>query len=77
AFFIINGSSNAVNLTDGLYGLAIVPVVLVAAGLGIYAYIETNITLANYLLFNYLGYPGLAVVAVFCAAVCGSGLAFL
>nr|AAV29567.1 NT02FT1065 [synthetic construct] len=77
AFFIINGSSNAVNLTDGLDGLAIVPVVLVAAGLGIYAYIETNSTLANYLLFNYLGNPGLAEVAVFCAAVCGSGLAFL
>lgn len=47
-----------------------------AAGLGIYAYIETNSTLANYLLFNYLGNPGLAEVAVFCAAVCGSGLAF-
>lgn len=76
-FFIINGSSNAVNLTDGLDGLAIVPVVLVAAGLGIYAYIETNSTLANYLLFNYLSNQGLAEVAVFCAAICGSGLAFL
>ncbi|MED7818561.1 MULTISPECIES: phospho-N-acetylmuramoyl-pentapeptide-transferase [unclassified Francisella] len=76
-FFIINGSSNAVNLTDGLDGLAIVPVVLVAMGLGIYAYIETNINLANYLLFSYLNNPGLAEVAVFCAAVCGSGLAFL
>ncbi|ASG68405.1 phospho-N-acetylmuramoyl-pentapeptide-transferase [Francisella halioticida] len=76
-FFIINGSSNAVNLTDGLDGLAIVPVVLVAMGLGIYAYIETNSNLANYLLFNYLGNPGLAEVAVFCAAVCGSGLGFL
>ncbi|MCL4122137.1 UNVERIFIED_CONTAM: hypothetical protein GTU68_014208 [Idotea baltica] len=49
-FFIINGSSNAVNLTDGLDGLAIVPVVLVAAGLGIYAYIETNNTIATHLL---------------------------
>ncbi|MDE5028269.1 phospho-N-acetylmuramoyl-pentapeptide-transferase, partial [Francisella tularensis subsp. holarctica] len=64
-------------LTDGLDGLAIVPVVLVAAGLGLYAYIETNSTLANYLLFNYLVNPGLAEVAVFCAAVCGSGLSFL
>ncbi|AXA34256.1 MULTISPECIES: phospho-N-acetylmuramoyl-pentapeptide-transferase [Francisella] len=76
-FFIINGSSNAVNLTDGLDGLAIVPVVLVAAGLGIYAYIETNNTIATHLLFDYLGNPGLAEVAVFCAAICGSGLAFL
>ena len=76
-FFIINGSSNAVNLTDGLDGLAIVPVVFVAAGLGIYAYIETNSILANYLLFTYLGRSGLAEVAVFCAALCGSGLAFL
>lgn len=76
-FFIINGSSNAVNLTDGLDGLAIVPVVLVAAGLGIYAYIETNSNLANHFLFNYLGNAGLAEVAVFCAALCGSGLGFL
>ncbi len=76
-FFIINGSSNAVNLTDGLDGLAIMPVVLVALGLGIYAYIETNSNLASYLLFNYLGNQGLAEVAVFCAAVCGSGLGFL
>ncbi|AIT09180.1 phospho-N-acetylmuramoyl-pentapeptide-transferase [Candidatus Francisella endociliophora] len=76
-FFIINGSSNAVNLTDGLDGLAIVPVVLVAAGLGIYAYIETNNNLATYLLFDYLGNPGLAEVSVFCAALCGSGLGFL
>ncbi|APC97020.1 phospho-N-acetylmuramoyl-pentapeptide-transferase [Francisella frigiditurris] len=76
-FFIINGSSNAVNLTDGLDGLAILPVVLVAAGLGVYAYIETNHSLANYLLFDYLGNKGLAEVAVFCAAICGSGLAFL
>jgi len=76
-FFIINGSSNAVNLTDGLDGLAIVPVVLVAAGLGIYAYIETNSMLANYLLFPYINNQGLAELAVFCAALCGSGLAFL
>ncbi|GAB4223353.1 MAG: phospho-N-acetylmuramoyl-pentapeptide-transferase [Francisella sp.] len=76
-FFIINGSSNAVNLTDGLDGLAIVPVVLVSAGLGIYAYIETNSTLSHYLLFKYLDNPGLSEVAVFCAALCGSGLAFL
>ena len=76
-FFIINGSSNAVNLTDGLDGLAIVPVVLVATGLGIYAYIETNYNLSSYLLFNYLNDAGLAEVAVFCAAIAGSGLAFL
>ncbi|AJC49419.1 phospho-N-acetylmuramoyl-pentapeptide-transferase [Allofrancisella guangzhouensis] len=76
-FFIINGSSNAVNLTDGLDGLAILPVVLVAAGLGVYAYIETNYNLSNYFLFNYLSKQGLAEVAVFCAAICGSGLAFL
>ncbi|MED7787586.1 phospho-N-acetylmuramoyl-pentapeptide-transferase [Francisella sp. 19X1-34] len=76
-FFIINGSSNAVNLTDGLDGLAIVPVVLVAIGLGIYAYIETNSILANYFLFNYLGNSGLTEVAVFCAAMGGSGLGFL
>ncbi|MFT4694693.1 MAG: phospho-N-acetylmuramoyl-pentapeptide-transferase [Francisella sp.] len=76
-FFIINGSSNAVNLTDGLDGLAIVPVVLVATGLGIYAYIETNHNLSSYLLFDHLNNAGLAEVAVFCAAIAGSGLAFL
>ncbi len=76
-FFIINGSSNAVNLTDGLDGLAIVPVVLVATGLGIYAYIETNHNLSAYLLFDYINNAGLAEVAVFCAAIAGSGLAFL
>jgi len=76
-FFIINGSSNAVNLTDGLDGLAILPVVLVAAGLGVYAYIGTNHSISNNLLFDYIGNKGLAEVAVFCAAICGSGLAFL
>ena len=76
-FFIINGSSNAVNLTDGLDGLAIVPIVLVAAGLGIYCYIETNHNIANYFLFDYLDNHGLAEVAIFCAAICGSGVAFL
>ena len=76
-FFIINGSSNAVNLTDGLDGLAIVPVVLVATGLGIYGYIETNHNLSSYFFFDYLNNTGLEEVAVFCAAILGSGSAFL
>ena len=77
SFFIINGGSNAVNLTDGLDGLAIFPVVLVSAGLGIYAYIETNSVLSNYLLFDYLSHKGLAEVTIFCGSLCGAGLAFL
>ena len=76
-FFIINGSSNAVNLTDGLDGLAIMPIVLVAIGLGIYGYIETNATLAHHLSFKYMGNTGLEEVVIYCSAICGSGLAFL
>jgi len=77
SYFIINGSSNAVNLTDGLDGLAILPVVLVSAGLGIYAYIVTNNSLSTHFLFDYMQNSGLQEVAIFCAAICGSGLGFL
>ena len=74
-YFVIVGSSNAVNLTDGLDGLAILPIVLVAGALGIFAYLSGNILHAEYLLIPYL--PGVGEVAVFCAALVGSGIGFL
>ena len=69
------GSSNAVNLTDGLDGLAIMPTVLVAGALGVFAYVAGNVVFSKYLLVPYV--PGAGELAVFCAAVVGSGLAFL
>ncbi len=74
-YFVIVGSSNAVNLTDGLDGLAILPIVLVAGALGVFAYLSGNIIQAEYLLIPYL--PGVGEVAVFCAAVVGAGIGFL
>ncbi len=74
-YFVIVGSSNAVNLTDGLDGLAIMPTVLVAGALGIFAYASGNTQFASYLLLPYL--PGVGEVVVFCGAVVGSGLGFL
>ena len=74
-YFVIVGSSNAVNLTDGLDGLAILPVVFVAAGLGVFAYVSCNAGFADYLLISYI--PGTGEVVVFCAAICGSGIGFL
>jgi phospho-N-acetylmuramoyl-pentapeptide-transferase len=74
-YFCIVGSSNAVNLTDGLDGLAIVPAVMVAIGLGIFAYAVGNAIFADYLGFPFI--PGAGEVAIFCAALAGAGLGFL
>ncbi|WP_119342790.1 phospho-N-acetylmuramoyl-pentapeptide-transferase [Facilibium subflavum] len=76
-YFVIVGSSNAVNLTDGLDGLAILPIVLVAAGLGVYAYVTTNSVFATHLLFNYMPNVGIEELVVFCSAICGAGFGFL
>jgi phospho-N-acetylmuramoyl-pentapeptide-transferase len=74
-YLVIVGSSNAVNLTDGLDGLAIMPTVLVAGGLGIFAYVTGHSIFANYLGIPYI--PGTGEVLVFCAALVGAGLGFL
>ncbi|HRD99548.1 MAG: phospho-N-acetylmuramoyl-pentapeptide-transferase [Rubrivivax sp.] len=74
-WFVIVGASNAVNFTDGLDGLAIMPVVMVGACLGIFAYITGNAVFSKYLLFPYI--PGSGELLVFCAAMGGAGLAFL
>lgn len=74
-YFVIVGSSNAVNLTDGLDGLAILPAVMVAGALGIFAYVTGNVKFADYLAIPYL--HGVGEVAVFCGALVGSGLGFL
>ncbi len=74
-YFVVNGTSNAVNLTDGLDGLAIFPVVLVAAGLGVFAYISGNIEFAQYLHVPFISYNG--EVAVVCGSMIGAGLGFL
>ncbi len=75
AYLVIVGSSNAVNLTDGLDGLAIMPTVLVAAGLGIVAYATGNIKFAEYLGIPFVA--GAGEVVVFCGAIAGAGLGFL
>ncbi|AKS42729.1 phospho-N-acetylmuramoyl-pentapeptide-transferase [Wenzhouxiangella marina] len=74
-YFVVVGSSNAVNLTDGLDGLAIMPAVFVAAGLGIFAYATGHTIFADYLGLAYV--PGVGELAVFCAALAGAGLGFL
>ena len=74
-YFVIVGSSNAVNLTDGLDGLAIMPTVLVAGALGVFAYATGNAVFAKYLLIPFI--PGAGELTVFCAALVGAGLAFL
>ena len=74
-YFVIVGSSNAVNLTDGLDGLAIMPTVMVAAALGIFAYIIGNIKFSEYLGFPFI--PGVGELTVFCGALIGAGLGFL
>lgn len=74
-WFVIVGASNAVNLTDGLDGLAIMPVVLVASALGVFAYVTGNAYFSKYLLFPHI--PGSGELLVFCAATAGAGLAFL
>ncbi len=73
--FVMVGASNAVNLTDGLDGLAIVPVMIAAGVFTIIAYLIGNTVFANYLQVNYV--PGAGELAVFCGAVVGAGLGFL
>lgn len=75
AYFVINGTSNAVNLTDGLDGLAIMPTVLVAAALGVFAYASGHAGFASYLKIPYIAGAGELVVVV--AGLCGAGLGFL
>lgn len=75
SFFVLVGTSNAVNLTDGLDGLAILPCVLVIGALGVFAYVEGRPDFAQYLLFPFI--PGAGELVVFCAALMGAGLAFL
>lgn len=75
AYLVIVGSSNAVNLTDGLDGLAILPTVLIAGALGIFAYITGHSKFAEYLVLPYV--PGVEEIAVFCGAIVGAGLGFL
>lgn len=74
-YFVIVGSSNAVNLTDGLDGLAVMPTVLVCGALGLFAYLTGHAEFARYLSIPYL--PGVGEVAVICAALVGAGLGFL
>jgi phospho-N-acetylmuramoyl-pentapeptide-transferase len=74
-YFVIVGTSNAVNLTDGADGLAIMPAVLVASALGLFAYVTGNAVFAKYLLIPYV--PGAGELIVFCGAIAGAGLAFL
>ncbi|OJX31823.1 MAG: phospho-N-acetylmuramoyl-pentapeptide-transferase [Burkholderiales bacterium 68-12] len=74
-YLVIVGSSNAVNLTDGLDGLAIMPVVMVGSALGVFAYVTGSAVYSKYLLFPHI--PGSGELLIFCAAMAGAGLAFL
>ncbi|MEW6098376.1 MAG: phospho-N-acetylmuramoyl-pentapeptide-transferase [Pseudomonadota bacterium] len=74
-YLVIVGASNAVNLTDGLDGLAIMPVVMVGSALGVFAYVVGNSVYSKYLFFPYI--PGVGELLIFCAAMAGAGLAFL
>jgi phospho-N-acetylmuramoyl-pentapeptide-transferase len=74
-YLVIVGSSNAVNLTDGLDGLAIMPVVMVGSALGVFAYLTGNAVFARYLLMPHI--PGAGELLIFCSAMAGAGLAFL
>jgi phospho-N-acetylmuramoyl-pentapeptide-transferase len=74
-YLVIVGSSNAVNLTDGLDGLAIMPTVMVASALAIFSYVAGHLVFAKYLGVPHI--PGAGELAVFCAAIAGAGLAFL
>lgn len=74
-WLVIVGASNAVNLTDGLDGLAIMPTVMVGSALGIFAYVVGRVDYSKYLLFPYI--PGASELMVLCAAIAGAGLAFL
>ena len=74
-YLVIVGSSNAVNLTDGLDGLAIMPVVMVGSALGVFAYVAGSAVYSKYLFFPHI--PGAGELLVFCATIAGAGLAFL
>ncbi len=75
AYLVIVGSSNAVNLTDGLDGLAIMPTVLVASALAVFAYASGNAVISRYLGIPYIA--GVGELAIFCTAIAGAGLGFL
>lgn len=75
AYFVIVGASNAVNLTDGLDGLAIVPIVMVAGALGIFVYASSNSLYAHYLGIPFV--PNTEELTIFCSAIVGAGLGFL
>jgi phospho-N-acetylmuramoyl-pentapeptide-transferase len=74
-YLVIVGTSNAVNLTDGLDGLAIMPTVMIGSALGIFAYVAGNAVFSKYLGFPYI--PGAGELTVICGAIAGAGLAFL
>ena len=74
-YLVIVGSSNAVNLTDGLDGLAIMPVVMVGSALGVFAFVTGNAVFSKYLFFPHI--PGSGELLIFCSALAGAGLAFL
>ena len=74
-YFVVVGSSNAVNLTDGLDGLAIMPTVMIASALAVFAYVSGNAVFAKYLNFPLIS--GAGELAVVCGAMAGAGLAFL
>lgn len=74
-FFVIVGTSNAVNLTDGLDGLAIMPTVMIGSALAVFAYVAGNAVFSRYLGFPHI--PGAGELSVLCAALSGAGLAFL
>lgn len=75
SFCVIVGTSNAVNLTDGADGLAIMPTVMVGSALGVFAYVASNAVYARYLIFPHI--PGAGEMVVFCSAMAGAGLGFL
>ena len=75
SYLVIVGTSNAVNLTDGLDGLAIMPTVMIGAALGVFAYVVGRADFARYLLFPYI--PGAGELVIICGAIAGAGLAFL
>lgn len=74
-YFVVVGTSNAVNLTDGLDGLAILPTILIAGALGIFAYVTGHAKFAEYLCLPYI--HGVEEIAVFCGSIVGAGLGFL
>jgi phospho-N-acetylmuramoyl-pentapeptide-transferase len=74
-YLVVVGTSNAVNLTDGLDGLAIMPTVMIASALAVFAYVTGNAVFAKYLVFPYIA--GSGELSVLCGAICGAGLAFL